>query len=74
MILLGMSEKCHEQTSSALFDHLVGGRQQRWRHIAPTNRSRLDTALLIGVLAKIGFSPKERGRMNLLIVWSKQLT
>ena len=34
------SVKCHEQTSSALFDHLVGG-QQHWRHIAPTNRRRL---------------------------------
>jgi len=33
-----------------------------------------DTALLIGVLAKIGFSPKYRGRMNLPIAWSKQLT
>jgi hypothetical protein len=33
-----------------------------------------DTASLIGVLAKIGFSPKKRGRMNLPIVWSKQLT
>jgi hypothetical protein len=35
------SALCHEQTSSALFDHLVGGRQQRWRHIPSTNRSRL---------------------------------
>jgi hypothetical protein len=32
------SALCHEQTSSALFDRLVGGRQQRWRHIASTNR------------------------------------
>jgi hypothetical protein len=41
LYLAGMSQRCHEQTSSALFDHLVGGRQQRWRHIASTNRSRL---------------------------------
>jgi hypothetical protein len=33
-----------------------------------------DVSLLIALLGKIGFSLGERGRMNLPIVWSKQLT
>ena len=41
-------------------------------HCADEQKSA-DTALLIGVLAKFGFSPKERGRMNLPLVWLKQL-
>jgi hypothetical protein len=33
---LATSVSCHEQTSSALFDHLVGGRQHS-RHIDEAN-------------------------------------